>query len=65
MNAGTAQTDPAKGSSSEHGPQQPRWRGGWLRAAARLAQTGWSIIGISLLLFLLVDRVAQKLFERG
>lgn len=38
---------------------------GGLRAGFKLAQTGWSIVGISLLLLLAVDRVAKWLLERG
>ena len=38
---------------------------GGLRAGLKLAQTGWSIVGISLLLLLAVDRGAKWLLERG
>ena len=48
------------------GKVRPRRRFiGGLRAGFKLAQTGWSIVGISLLLLLAVDRGAKWLLERG
>lgn len=45
------------------GPRRPFL--GRLQAGFKLAQTGWSIVGISLLLLLAVDRGAKWLLERG
>jgi len=38
---------------------------GAVRAGLKLAQTGWSIVGISLLLLLVVDRAARWMLEGG
>jgi lysophospholipase L1-like esterase len=65
MNAGTAKTETVEALRGERIQPGPRRFGRWLRSAARFAQTSWSILGISLLLLLLVDRVAQTFFERG